>query len=158
MGTASKGELIRAGEGKTYPFGDGRITIKVRGDDTENKYDILEFTAPPGFEAPPHVHQRTEQAYYVLEGELEFKLNEQTVRGRAGDLVRVPTGVSHAVSNPTKVWAKGLEVRTPGGVEKMFEERAQAFPPGAPIDQERMDAIMRRYDMIPAAPHATTRK
>ncbi len=161
MGTASKGELISAGEGKTFPFGDSRITVKVRADDTENKYEILEVTAPPGFDAPPHVHQRTEQAYYVLEGELEFKLNEQTVRGRAGDLVRVPTGVTHAVSNPTRAWAKVLEVRTVGvrgGAAKLFEERAQAFPPGAPIDRERMDAIMRRYDFIPAAPHATTTK
>ncbi len=157
MGTASKSELISAGEGKTFPFGDGRITVKVRGDDTGNKYEILELTVAPGFEAPPHVHQRTQQAYYVLEGELEFKLNEQTVRGRAGDLVRVPTGVSHAFLNPTKVWAKVLEVRTGGGMEKMFEERAQAFPPGTPIDRERMDAIMRRYDIL-AAPHATTTK
>ncbi len=158
MGTATKGELIRAGEGKTFPFGDSRITVKVRGDDTENKYAILELTAPPGFDAPPHVHQRTEQVYYVLEGEVEFKLNAQTVRGRAGDLVRVPVGVAHTFSNPTNVWAKVLEVRSPGGGEKFLEERAQAFPPGAPIDRERMDAIMRRYDVIPAAPHATTTK
>ncbi len=158
MKTASQGELISAGEGKTYPFGDSRITLKVGGDDTENKYEILELTAPSGFDAPPHIHQRTEQAYYVLEGELEFKLNEQTVRGRAGDLVRVPHGVSHGFSNPAKVRAKVLEVRTvgvPGGAARLFEERAQAFPPGTPIDPERMDAIMRRYDVFPAAPHAT---
>ncbi len=148
MGSASKGELISAGEGKTFPLGDnGRITVKVRGDDTENKYEIHEITMAPGFESSHHFHQRTEQAYYVLEGELEFKLNEQTVRGQPGDLVRVPTGVSHAFSNPTKVWAKALEVHTGGGWEKMFEERAQAFPPGTPIDRERLDAIERRYDI-----------
>ena len=168
MGTASKGELIRAGEGKTVPFGDYRPTVKVRADDTGNKYEIIEITRPPGSAVPLHVHQRTQQAYYVLEGELEFKLNEQTVRARAGDLVRVPTGVSHAISNPMKVWAKALEVRA-GGVAvhgdldgmdsvKMLEELSQAFPTGTPIDRERMDAIMRRYDSIPAAPDATTRK
>lgn len=166
MSTASKGELIRAGEGKTVPFGDYRPTVKVRAEDTENKYEIIEITRPPGSAVPLHFHQRTQQAYYVLEGELEFKLNEQTVRARAGDLVRVPTGVSHSFSNPTKVWAKALEVRA-GGAEsdlaemdsvKMLEELSQAFPTGTPIERERVDMIMRRYDSIPAAPDATTRK
>ena len=48
-----------------------------------------------------------------------------------------------------------LEVRTPGGMEKMFEERAQAFPPGTPINREGMDAIMRRYDVILVPSDAT---
>ena len=158
MRTAGNGELISAGEGKTFPVRDSRITVKVRGDDTENKYEILEFTMPPGFASSHHVHQRMEQAYYVLEGELEFKLNEQTVRARAGDLVRVPTGVAHAFSNPTKTWANMLDVNSGGGLGKMLEELAQAFPPGTPIDRERWGGIESRYDVIPAAPHASATK
>ncbi len=44
------------------------------------------------------------------------------------------------------------------GYGKMLEEPAQAIPSGTPIDRKRMDGIMRRYDSIPAARHATTRK
>ena len=156
MGTARSGELITPGEGKTFPVGDSRITIKVRSADTGEKYEIIESTLPPGFDSPPHVHKRMEQAFYVLEGEVEFKLDAQTVRARAGALVRVPTGVSHAFSNPTRVWGKMLQVHTGAALEQMFEELAQAFPPGTPIDRERMGAIMHRYDQIPAAPHVTT--
>ncbi len=156
MGTAGKGELITPAEGKTFPVGDSRITIKVRTEDTGDKYEIIESTLPPGFDSPPHVHQRMEQVFYVLEGEVEFKLNEQAVRARTGALVRVPTGVSHAFSNPTRVWGKMLQVHTGGALEKMFEELAQAFPPGTPIDRERMGAIMHRYDQSPAAAHVTT--
>jgi quercetin dioxygenase-like cupin family protein len=154
--TVGKSGLIGVGEGKTFPVGESRITIKVRMNDTGEKYEIAQSTLPPGFESPPHVHQRMEQIFYVLEGEVEFTLNEQTLRARAGDLVRVPTGVSHAFSNPTKVWGKVLQIHTGGGLEKMFEELAQAFPPGTSIDRERMGAIMQRYDQSPAAPHATT--
>lgn len=68
----------------------------------------------------------------------------------------MPTGVAHAFSNPTKVWGKMLQVHTGGALEQMFEELARAFPPGTPIDRERMGAIMHRYDQIPAAPHVTT--
>ncbi len=155
MGTTGKGELITPGEGKTFPVGDSRITIKVRSADTGEKYEILESTLPPGFDSPPHVHRRMEQAFYVLEGEVEFKLDAQTVRARAGALVRVPTGVSHAFSNPTRVWGKMLQVHTGGALEKMFEELAQAFPPGTPIDRERLGAIMHRYDQSPAAAPVT---
>ncbi len=158
MRPASKGELIRAGEGKTYPIGDHPITVKVRADDTENKYEIIEYAVRPGFNSSFHVHQRAEEVFYLLEGELEFKLNEQTVRGRAGDLVRVPRGVSHGFTNPTKVKTKVLEVRTGGGYGQMLEELTQAFPSGTPIDPERLDMIMRRYDSVPTAPHATTRE
>jgi quercetin dioxygenase-like cupin family protein len=155
MGTVAKDRLISAGEGKAFPVGESRITIKVHLDDTGEKYEVVESTLPPGFESPPHVHQRMEQAFYVLDGEVEFKLNEETVRARAGDLVRVPTGVSHAFSNPANVWGKVLQIHTGGGLEKMFEELAQAFPPGTSIDRERMGAIMQRYDQLPVAPHAT---
>ncbi len=155
MGTPGTGELITAGDGKTFPVGDGRITIKVRTDDTGGKYEIVEATLPPGFDSPPHVHQRMEQAFYVLEGEVEFKLDQRAVRARAGALVRVPTGVSHAFSNPTAVWGKMLQVHTGGALEKMFEELARAFPPGTPIDRERMGEIMHRYDQSPAAAHVT---
>ncbi len=158
METASKGGLIRAGEGKSYPIGDMPITVKVRADDTENRYEIIEYAVRPGFNASFHVHQRAEEVFYLLEGELEFKLKEQTVRARAGDLVRVPRGIAHGFSNPTQVRAKVLEVRTGGGYGKMLEELTQAFPSGTPLDRERLDMIMRRYDSIPAAPDATTRK
>lgn len=70
----------------------------------------------------------------------------------------MPIGVSHGFSNPTNVRAKVLEVRTGGGYGKMLEELTHAFPSGTPIDRERLDMIMRRYDSIPAAPDATTRK
>ena len=156
MGTARSGELITPGEGKTFPVGDSRITIKVRTDDTGQKYEIIEATLPAGFDSPPHVHQRMEQAFYVLEGEVEFKLDEQAVRARAGGLVRVPAGVSHAFSNRTRAWGKMLQVHTGGALEQMFEELARAFPTGTPIDRERMGAIMLRYDQIPAAPRVTT--
>ncbi len=155
MGTVGTSGLISAGEGKTFPVGERRITIKVHLDDTGDEYEIAESTLPPGFESTPHVHQRMEQTFYVLEGEVEFKLNEETVRARAGDLVRVPAGVLHAFSNPTKVWGKVLQIHTGGGLEKMFEELAQAFPPGTSIDRERLGATMQRYDQSPAAPHAT---
>ncbi len=155
MRTAGAGELITAGDGKTFPVGDSRITIKVRMDDTGGKYEIVETTLPPGFDSPPHVHQRMEQAFYVLEGEVEFKLDQRILRARVGALVRVPTGVSHAFSNPTTVWGKMLQVHTGGALEKMFEELARAFPPGTPIDRERLGEIMQRYDQSAAAAHVT---
>ena len=151
MGTVGQGGLISAGGGKTSPVGDSRITIMVATDDTGNKYEMVESTLPPGFESPPHVHQRMEQAFYILEGEVDFRLEAQSVRARTGSLVRVPIGVSHAFSNPTKAWGRMLQVHTGGSLEKMFEELSKAFPPGSAIDRQRMGAIMQRHDQIPSA-------
>lgn len=54
-----------------------------------------------------------------------------------------------------RVWGKMLQVHTGGALERMFEELAQAFPPGTPMDRERMGAIMHRHDQSPAAARAT---
>ncbi len=151
MATIDTGVLISAGEGKTFPVGNSRITVKVSTDDTQNTYEIVEGTVPPEFDSTAHVHQKMEQAFYILEGEITFQLGERTVRAGAGALVRVPTGTPHAFSNRGKAWGKILQVHTGGSLERMFEELARAFPAGTAIDRNRMNEIMQAYDQTPAA-------
>lgn len=45
-----------------------------------------------------HRHQ-FDQFYYVLEGELQFDLDGQTITAQAGDLVVIPAGVLHTNLN-----------------------------------------------------------
>lgn len=56
----------------------------------------------PG-EAPPlHIHPDVEQVFYILEGEAEMTVkdgDDQTHPLRAGDFVRTPPGIYHAVRN-----------------------------------------------------------
>lgn len=58
---------------------------------------------PPGparLIAPPHVHHRDDEAWYVLEGTLRVRVGNQEVEARAGASVFVPRGTLHTYWNP----------------------------------------------------------
>jgi len=49
----------------------------------------------PGKQVPWHAHEDTEQVMYVLEGEVEMTIGEETSTLRAGDVVVVNRGLHH---------------------------------------------------------------
>jgi mannose-6-phosphate isomerase-like protein (cupin superfamily) len=49
--------------------------------------------------APPHVHHSDDEAWYVLEGTLRFKLGDETFEAGPGSAVLAPKGVPHAYGN-----------------------------------------------------------
>ncbi len=49
--------------------------------------------------APLHRHLSDDEAWYVLEGTLRFKLGNETLEATVGDAVLAPRGVPHAYGN-----------------------------------------------------------
>jgi quercetin dioxygenase-like cupin family protein len=49
-----------------------------------------------GQENPLHVHPNCEEQLYMLTGSCEHRIGDQMVVLKAGDLLRIPTGVPHA--------------------------------------------------------------
>ncbi len=68
---------------------------------------------PPSLIAPLHVHHRDDEAWYVLEGALAFRVDDEEVEARAGSAVVVPAGSPHAYWNPHPEPARYLLVMTP---------------------------------------------
>jgi mannose-6-phosphate isomerase-like protein (cupin superfamily) len=50
--------------------------------------------------APPHVHYKDDEAWYVLEGELRIQVGNDEVEARVGSGVFVPRGTPHTYWNP----------------------------------------------------------
>ncbi|MBV8954175.1 MAG: cupin domain-containing protein [Solirubrobacterales bacterium] len=64
--------------------------------------------------APLHVHHHDDEAWYVLEGALRFRVGEDTFETGAGGAVLVPKGTPHAYGNANKRRpARYLLVMTP---------------------------------------------
>ena len=63
---------------------------------------------------PPHVHRRQADSFYILEGELEFLLDEEKLRAPAGSVVVAPPNVVHTFWNPGPEPARYLNFHTPG--------------------------------------------
>ena len=55
---------------------------------------------PPGTSVPPHIHPTQDEFIYMLEGKLELMLDHKDFVANAGDLVRMPMGIPHAIYYP----------------------------------------------------------
>ena len=69
-------------------------------------------TDPPSFIAPLHTHDRDDEAWYVLEGVLAFRVAESDVEVPAGGAIVVPRGTAHTFWNPSPEPARYLIVMT----------------------------------------------
>jgi thiamine-phosphate pyrophosphorylase len=77
--------------------------------------ELLEATLEPGANgARPHVHRVHTDVFYVLEGELELRLGDETVRVPAGSCVAAPPLLLHGFRNPGDVPARYLNIHAPG--------------------------------------------
>jgi mannose-6-phosphate isomerase-like protein (cupin superfamily) len=94
---------------------------------------------PPTYIAPLHVHDRDDEAWYVLEGELAFLLDGSEVRVAAGGGVVVPAGTEHTFWNPSTGRARYLIVMT-ATVHRLVEA---LHDPGRHGD---MGALFRAHD------------
>ena len=85
---------------------------------TDNSFVIAEWrdagapAGPPRLIAPPHVHFRDDEAWYVLEGTLRVRVGEDEVEARAGSAVLVPRGTPHTYWNPEPTPARYLLMMT----------------------------------------------
>jgi thiamine-phosphate pyrophosphorylase len=77
--------------------------------------EVLEATIGPGETgARPHTHRVHVDVFYVLDGELEFRLGDETVRVPAGSCVGAPQALVHGFRNPGDVPARYLNLHAPG--------------------------------------------
>jgi len=124
---------VGPGAGTTIegPVG-GPLTFKARGEQTGGSLTVLENTIAP-LEGPPlHAHADEDEAWYVLEGRLRFKLDGEISDAPAGSFVFVPRGLPHCFQNTGAEPARILVMFTPAGMERFFDRFAQ-LPEGAAI-------------------------
>jgi quercetin dioxygenase-like cupin family protein len=144
--------------------GDG-VTILATGKDTNGAYAQVEGVLMPGGEAPPHIHHREDETFYVVDGSLELRLGDDTLVALPGDYMQVPRGTVHAVRNVGEHMARALVTFVPAGLERFFMEVYQpvagrtAPPPPPPADlMDRMIQAAPRYGSefleMPAPPES----
>lgn len=141
-----KPEILQADEGRSFPFAGGTLTIKEDGSRTRGELSVVEIQIPAGAAPPPqHLHHEHEETWYVLEGELEFKVGRETATVGAGGWVLVPIGVPHTFANPGSVSARFLSTMTPGFYLRYFEELAariaQMHAHGEPPTRETLGRL-----------------
>ena len=139
--------VLQTGEGRSINMGPIRLAVLEDGSSTRGTMAIAEFTFPSHSPSPfPHIHHAHEEGFYVLEGELEFKVNGATISAGAGSFVMVPIGVPHTFSNPSDHPARFLNTFTPPQYIHYFEEMSELVSKSGPPTPGQGRAIMARYN------------
>jgi mannose-6-phosphate isomerase-like protein (cupin superfamily) len=140
MSFRQDGIVLGAGEGKTISVIGESYTFKASRADTRGAYALIEHTVG-GDGPPPHIHATEEEAFYVLEGEIDVLIGERTVTAAAGAFVLVPRGTVHTLSRAGTAPARVLVIISPAGFETFFEEIA------GPPDLDKITALAPKYNL-----------
>ncbi|GHE90914.1 cupin [Streptomyces longispororuber] len=165
-----EGLVVPPGGGRTVVTPAQQVTFKVTGAHARAA-SSFEVVVPPGFDVGAHVHRRSEELFYVLEGELDVLAFEPRVRtpdgwgtwesasGRCvaratpGTVIVVPPGCPHAFANPTDTPARMFfQSSPPPDHERYFDELLELLAAGGPPDEAAVAALRARYDIEQLTP------
>jgi len=101
---------------------------------------------PPGGGPPPHVHSREEESFYVLEGEITFRVGDEQLVATTGMFANMPVGTPHSFKNESSQPAKMIISVAPAGLEQMFFEFGVELPEGSttalPPSKQEIDKLL----------------
>jgi mannose-6-phosphate isomerase-like protein (cupin superfamily) len=130
-------------------FLDSRMSVKAGADQTNGAFAFIEWAAPVGFGPPLHIHDREDEAFYLLEGELAIDCGDKHWEAGPGDFAFLPRGIPHSfvvIGGPVR----GLQITAPAGFEQFVRElgrpaEGRGLPAPSPPDIQRLIEAGRRY-------------
>jgi quercetin dioxygenase-like cupin family protein len=109
--------VVLPGEGEAIPGDDRDFVVKAELGELE----VIDLACDPDYGPDPHVHPDKVDSFYVLEAEVEFTLDEETVRVGPGSLAAALPGFRHGFRNPGPGRARFLNIHAPsdGFIERV---------------------------------------
>jgi quercetin dioxygenase-like cupin family protein len=158
VGSSATGSFVRAPAAGSVLNVLGITHIyKAMSTDTAGSFSLWEAVFPPGAGAPPHVHHREDEAFYVLSGELtiEFEGEAAPQRLTAGGFFFGARGQRHSVRNVGDEPARVLVIGVPSAsLDRMFAE-LDAVTAGSGVPEiKTVAAIAARHGVTIALPAA----
>lgn len=103
--------------------------ISLSAATTAGEFTMMDQTMPQGSGAPPHVHERYDEGFFIIEGAVEYTVGEEecVIVAEDGAAVWIPRGTRHAfvVQSPT---ARALNFYTPCGFDESISMLATPAP------------------------------
>jgi quercetin dioxygenase-like cupin family protein len=125
-------------------------SISVLADaERTGSYEIFLQQGPEGAGPPPHFHP-WDEAYYVLEGQIDVLLGDRHITLSAGEFVHIPGGIVHNFRMRTAT-ARFLSVASRAGASKFFAAFHHEITD--PSDVGKVVAVAARHEVrLPPPP------
>jgi quercetin dioxygenase-like cupin family protein len=165
----TRAKVVGPQDGKAGFIGTIGVRFMLRGDEAEGRFALVEHPmAPRALAAPLHRHNREDEYSFVLRGQVGALLGDEVLIGGPGDLIFKPRDQWHTFWNAGDEPASLLEIISPAGFERFFEELIELggvtqVPPDAfaqlcaryalDIQPESVPGLLERFQLrIPDAP------
>jgi mannose-6-phosphate isomerase-like protein (cupin superfamily) len=141
------GKVMRPSDGKAGSLGSIGVRFMIDGAEADEHFSLVEHPMPPhSLAAPLHRHTREDEYSYVMEGQIGALLGDEVVTAKVGDLVFKPRGQWHTFWNPGDEPARILEIISPAGFERFFNEAVDLFDAEA-VEPAVFAALCNRYGL-----------
>ena len=125
------------------------LTFLAESKDTGGNFSLAEASLTPGNEPPAHLHEREDELFYILEGEINAYVGREAFRVGVGECLFLPKRKPHAII------VRSLRIRVlvlfvPAGLEECF--RAMSSPAEKlelPVEGEAAYSPSNREQAIP---------
>lgn len=87
-----------------------------------DRLGVALVTQPPGVATPLHRHTREAEAFYLLDGRMDYRAGDEDYELYAGCFLYLPAGVPHAFRIRGDEPARFLAMVEPGGLLHLYDE------------------------------------
>jgi len=113
--------FVRAGERDALNVLGMPLRFLCDARETGGTWSLFEEEVPLGMGPPPHRHD-WDEAYYVLDGEVDFTIDGAPARSRPGDFNYFPRNTIHSFKGASPSPAHVLIFAAPAHASEFFEE------------------------------------
>ena len=126
--------VLAPGQGRAYPMGRISAVFKADQGETGSRYSVSEWFLEPRTQGPgAHSHEE-DDLFYVIEGVMSVRIEDEWFDCPTGSFVLVPGGVTHDFENRGHVRAGILNFSSPGDFEPEMQSIAEWFARNPPKD------------------------
>ena len=138
--------LLNLEGGKRIEAGLQHITMMLSGDQSAGAvqvcYDVLE----PGTVVPGHYQPYEDELFFVVDGEIEITVGNETKILRRGGFGYAPRNTTHAFRNISDKPASMFTLNTPAGHERGFQAAERILNAGGGMSEVMTE--LRKHDFI----------
>ena len=111
----TSGFVLADDDGEPFWFLNTLTITKVAAGHSQGQLSIVDHRMPPGFAPPPHIHQLTDEALLVLDGQLQGFCGDSGWNAGPGSLVFLPCGIPHGFRVSQAGPGRLIVIVSPGG-------------------------------------------
>jgi quercetin dioxygenase-like cupin family protein len=121
------------------------IQFKLIGEQTGGAFTLGLTSVPVGNGPPPHVHERDDEVFIIVEGRYRIYLDGTWTEVARGTVVYLPRGSEHTFEAIGDAPGKHWVLTTPSGFDQFFAKAAEVFAVPGPPDFAKVAQVSAEF-------------